>query len=75
MAFGMNTGIMSIPEGISAEAWVEAVNKARGDRIRLAKLVASGKVQRVRGRWQLPIPNLNERGMDTIRPNKKNRRR
>lgn len=67
--------VVSIPAGVTAAAWVEAVEKAKGDRVRLARLVASGKVQRVRGQWALPIPTLNDRGADTIRPNKKNRRK
>lgn len=67
--------VVSIPKGISAEAWNEAVARASGDRVRLARLVANGKVGRVKGVWQLPIPNLNDRGSDTIRPNRKNKRK
>lgn len=65
----------SIPAGVNPTAWFEAVERAKGDRVRLAKLVASGSVQRVRGQWALPLPVLNDRGMDTVRPNKKNRRK
>lgn len=67
----MNATSTTPPAGIAQAAWNEAVARASGDRVRLAKLVASGKVQRVRGVWQLPIPTLNQRGMDTIRPKRK----
>ena len=69
----------SIPAGVTPAAWNEAVKRATGDRVRLARLVArgldNGGVERVSGQWQLPIPSLNDRGSDTIRPNKKNKRK
>lgn len=67
-----NNLLTVIGSGHTLAEWQEAEAKARKDRLRLATLVATGQVMRVRGERAIVLP---PRVNTAIRPNKRKAKR
>lgn len=64
---------MTRPTGVTADEWAAATAVARQDRVRLASLVAAGRVHRVRGERALTLPARPSKVNLAIRPKRKRR--